>query len=233
MIGIYKITSPSNKVYIGQTTNYDKRYSAYKNYKCKSQPKLYNSLEKYGFSSHSIELIKECLIEELNYYERYYQEYYDSVLNGLNLRYTATTDKSGYMSDDSKAKMSKAWENRVADYEHLKPYYFTNGQKHLAETKQKISNSLKGKKKSPEHISKLWQNQKGAKMPKRSEATKQLQSINNGKNRAVIQMDLQGNYITEYRSVMEACRILGISRNISSCCSGKLASSGGFKWKYK
>jgi group I intron endonuclease len=233
MIGIYKITSPSNKVYIGQTTNYDKRYSAYKNHKCKRQPKLYNSLEKYGFSNHSIELIKECLVEELNYYERYYQEYYDSVLNGLNLRYTATTDKSGYMSEDSKQKMSDAWINREANFEQLKPYYFIKGQKHLAETKQKISNSLKGKKKSPEHIAKIQATLKTIQMPKRSEATKQLQSFNNGKNRAVIQMDLQGNYIAEFRSTLEACRILGVSRNISACCLGKLKQAGGYKWKYK
>lgn len=233
MIGIYKITSPSNKIYIGQTVNFSKRLSAYKNHKCKMQPKLFNSLEKYGFENHTIELIKECTIEDLNYFERYYQEYYNSVLDGLNLRYTGTTDKSGYMSEESKSKMSESWGNREPHYEHLKEYYFKVGQKHLESTKEKISKSLKGKKKSPEHIAKLWQNQKGAKMPKRGEETKKLQSINNGKNRAVIQMDLDGNYIAEYRSIIEAVMILGVSRNISACCSGKLKQSGGFKWKYK
>jgi len=234
MIGIYKITSPSNKVYIGQTTNYDKRYSAYKNHKCKRQPKLYNSLEKYGFSNHSIELIKECLVEELNYYERYYQEYYNSVLNGLNLRYTATTDKSGYMSDDSKAKMSESRKGIIFSdewKENLGKVW--KGRKHTEETKLKMSLSAKGKQKSPEHIAKIQATLKTIQMPKRSEATKQLQSLNNGKNRAVIQMDLQGNYIAEFRSTLEACRILGVSRNISACCLGKLKQSGGFKWKYK
>jgi ribonuclease G len=102
MIGIYKITSPSGKIYIGQTTNYSKRHNAYKNHKCKLQPKLFASIEKYGFINHIIEIVKECEVKDLNYYERYYQEYYESVLNGLNLRYTATTDKSGFMSEESK-----------------------------------------------------------------------------------------------------------------------------------
>ena len=85
MIVIYKITSPSGKIYIGQTTNYSKRHNAYKNHKCKGQPKLFASIEKYGFINHTIEIIKECQVEDLNYYERYYQEYYESVLDGLNL----------------------------------------------------------------------------------------------------------------------------------------------------
>jgi|APGre2960657404_1045060.scaffolds.fasta_scaffold30037_3 group I intron endonuclease len=234
MIGIYKITSPSNKVYIGQTTNYAKRYSAYKNHKCKRQPKLYNSLNKYGFENHKIELILECLESELNYYERYYQEYYNSVLDGLNLRYTATTDKSGFMSNETKQKMSDSKKGIVFTdewKENLGKVW--KGRKHTEETKLKMSLASKGKKKSSEHIAKLWQNQKGAKMPKRSEATKQLQSLNNGKNRAVLQYDLDMNFIAEYRSAMEATRQLGISRNITSCCQGKLKQSGGFIWRYK
>ena len=43
MIGIYKITSPSNKIYIGQTTNYKKRLGDYYNLNCINQIKLYNS----------------------------------------------------------------------------------------------------------------------------------------------------------------------------------------------
>jgi 2-C-methyl-D-erythritol 4-phosphate cytidylyltransferase len=33
MIGIYKITSPNKRVYIGQTINYNKRLVSYKNIK--------------------------------------------------------------------------------------------------------------------------------------------------------------------------------------------------------
>lgn len=234
MIGIYKITSPTNKVYIGQTTNYDKRYSAYKNHKCKGQPKLFNSLNKYGFDTHQIDLIRNCSLDELNHYERHYQEYYNSVVDGLNLRYTATNSKSGYMSEESKKKMSESRKGIIFNDEwkaNLAKVWI--GRKHTEETKLKMSNAGKGKKKSAEHIAKLWQNQKGAIMPKRSEETKMLQSLNNGKSKAVIQMDLDGNFIAEFRSASEAVRIVNISRNIGACCLGKLETSGGYKWKFK
>jgi group I intron endonuclease len=173
MIGIYKITSPSGKIYIGQTTNYSKRYNAYKNHKCKGQPKLFASIEKYGFINHTIEIIKECQVEDLNYYERYYQEYYESVLNGLNLRYTATTDKSGFMSEETKKKMSDSGKGKIITEEWRKNLGLVwLGRKHTDETKKKMSEAAKGKEKSAEHIAKLPQNQKGFKKKPHSEETK-------------------------------------------------------------
>ena len=44
--GIYKVTSPTNKVYIGQTINLSRRESEYKKIQCKAQPKLFYSLKK-------------------------------------------------------------------------------------------------------------------------------------------------------------------------------------------
>ena len=41
--GIYKITSPTNKVYIGQSYNINKRVNHYSNLLCKGQPKLFQS----------------------------------------------------------------------------------------------------------------------------------------------------------------------------------------------
>jgi group I intron endonuclease len=58
MQGIYKITSPSGKIYIGQSTNIEKRVSRYKSLSCKKQTKLYNSLRKYGWCSHIFEIIE-------------------------------------------------------------------------------------------------------------------------------------------------------------------------------
>ena len=48
MIGIYKITSPTKKIYIGQSINIEYRIESYKKLiRCKKQIKLYNSLKKY------------------------------------------------------------------------------------------------------------------------------------------------------------------------------------------
>jgi len=44
---IYKITNPSGKIYIGQTTNIHIRKSKYKNSNCKNQTRLFNSIKKY------------------------------------------------------------------------------------------------------------------------------------------------------------------------------------------
>lgn len=44
--GIYKITSPNKKVYIGQSKNVHQRFIRYKRGDCKGQKKLYNSINK-------------------------------------------------------------------------------------------------------------------------------------------------------------------------------------------
>jgi group I intron endonuclease len=108
MIGIYKITSPTNKIYIGQSINIDLRFKYYKYLKCKSQKKLYNSLLKYGFEAHVFEVICECEIHQLNDKERYYQEFYNSVNDGLNCSYTKTNDKSGKHSEETIKNIKKS-----------------------------------------------------------------------------------------------------------------------------
>ena len=72
MVGIYKITSPSSKIYIGQTNNFKKRFEVYKNKRCFSQPRLYSSFLKYGVENHKIEIIEKCDITKLNERERYW-----------------------------------------------------------------------------------------------------------------------------------------------------------------
>lgn len=108
--GIYKITSPKNRIYIGQALCIRKRWAAYKNGHHKTQPLLSRSLNKYGVDNHKFEILTTCSIEELNDLERYYQEVYN-VLDkriGLNLRYTASSDRSGHLSDEHKANISKS-----------------------------------------------------------------------------------------------------------------------------
>ena len=56
MIGIYKITSPTNKVYIGSSNNIFNRWCSYKNLKCLTQTKLYRSFLKHGVDNHVFEI---------------------------------------------------------------------------------------------------------------------------------------------------------------------------------
>jgi group I intron endonuclease len=136
MIGIYKITSPSSKVYIGQSVNIERRFLDYKKSLKKQQIKHFKSIKKYGYENHIFEVIEECSIEFLNERERYWQEYYDCVENGLNCRYTKTHERSGKFSKDTIKKMK----NKNIDY--LKGNSFRTGIKHTEEIKQQIRNTL-------------------------------------------------------------------------------------------
>lgn len=233
MIGIYKITSPSGKIYIGQTTNFIKRKNYYKNGAKQYQVRIYNSLQKYGYDAHTIEFIEECLVENLNERERHWQEFYDVIgENGLNCRLTATNDKSGFLSESSKHKLSIAKKKVVIDGEWREKFaYDWSGKNHSEETKRKMSESAKGKKKTSEHISKLPQNQKGYKPKPRSEEFRLNQKLFNGKSRAVSQYDKNDILINQFISVAEAKRQTGI-KTINSVVLGKTNTAGGFKWKY-
>ena len=65
MIGIYKITSPSGKIYIGQSKNIEKRFKAYYKKLGKNQPRLYRSFKKYGIKQHNFEIQEKCLFKQL------------------------------------------------------------------------------------------------------------------------------------------------------------------------
>jgi group I intron endonuclease len=109
MIGIYKITSPTKRIYIGQSINIERRFNSYyRLIHCEKQIKLYRSFLKYGINKHKFEIICECEILELNDKERYYQDLYNVLKNGLNCSLTKSSDRNGKMSDESKIKMSNA-----------------------------------------------------------------------------------------------------------------------------
>lgn len=90
MIGIYKITSPKKRVYIGQSIDIQYQFATYKRMDCKGQTRLYASLKKHGVEKHTFEIICECELNELNEKERYYQELYNTLDKGLNCQYVKT-----------------------------------------------------------------------------------------------------------------------------------------------
>lgn len=156
MIGIYKITSPTGKVYIGQSVNVEKRLKDYKALKCKKQPRIYKSFLKYGYDKHKVEVVEECSISELNDRERYYQEFFNCIgKNGLNCMLTFSSDKSGTHSKETRDKISIANKNpskqtRLNMSNGQKGRVFTEemrrkvsiahtGRKHTLETRLKIA----------------------------------------------------------------------------------------------
>jgi group I intron endonuclease len=86
---IYKVTSPNNEIYIGQTINIRKRKYSYKKEQFKKQTKLWRNCSFYNWNPiDTFEVIDECLCGEdktnLNEKEIYWISYYDSYKNGLN-----------------------------------------------------------------------------------------------------------------------------------------------------
>ena len=107
MICIYKITSPTGRIYVGQTVNLLARKNHYKNLHFKKQKRLYASVIKHGWENHTFEVLENCSVSVLNEKERFYQDLFNVIgENGLNLRLTKSDDKSGYLSEYSKNKIS-------------------------------------------------------------------------------------------------------------------------------
>ena len=157
MIGIYKITSPTGRVYIGQSVNIERRWECYSSLKSKQQVRLYSSLKKYGPDNHLFEVICECSIEELNALERSYQEQYDVLgPKGLNSRLVNKDGRSGTLHKDVKKKISDKLTGRKIPREivdkwmkNKKPYVRTD------EIKDKARQKMKGRTFSEEHKLKL------------------------------------------------------------------------------
>lgn len=153
LVGIYKITSPSNKIYIGQSVNIIQRQQDYKDHRCKGQRKLYHSILKYGWEQHIFEIIEECELTHLDEAETWWKHYYgiQCVENGLNCFYT--DGKGGYKSEETKKRMSESSKGK------------TLGFKFTIESKLKMSINGKGKnlgrKYKPEHCLKISEAKKG------------------------------------------------------------------------
>lgn len=154
MIGIYKITSPSKKVYIGQSINIEMRFGKYKGLHCKNQILLYNSFVKYGFENHLFEILCECEVLELNDKERYYQDLHSAMgIKGLNCFLTKSSDKSGKLSEQIKTKIGNANRIRIVSEEtrlKMSKRSIGNksmlGKKHSDKVRQDMSERMKGNK---------------------------------------------------------------------------------------
>ena len=132
--GIYKITNPEGKVYIGKSRNLDTRFDRYSKYKTTGrQPKLFDSFDEYGFENHTFDKLDKNV--EL---ETYYIAEYNSYNNGLN----ANKGGGGVVShsEESRTKISIAGKlnkgKRVVSHR--------KGKTIPDEVKMKISKTKKG-----------------------------------------------------------------------------------------
>lgn len=202
--GIYKITSPTGKVYIGEALNLKSRCSFYLNpNRIKKQRAIYNSLIKHSVNQHTIEIIEFCSPDKLLLRERFWQEHYNSVKEGLNCFLSSTKNKKKELSKDTKKIMS--------------------------EKSKGCNNGFFNKKHSKESLLKISENSKGCNNPNygskfKTEEWLLKQSVSNSKKHLKI-IDTITNEIKIFINSKQVANYLGCSSSTvrtSKLCGFKI-----------
>lgn len=151
--GIYTITSPSGKMYIGQTINLYSREKSYRLVRCKSQTKLYYSIKKHGWEAHQFQAImplKDNLPQSImTYWEQFFIDFYRN--NGIELLNIREAGTRGRLSEETKKKMSASLKTRphkpCSIETKLKLSIINTGKKQTKETndKKRVSMLNRGK----------------------------------------------------------------------------------------
>lgn len=110
-----------------------------------------------------------------------------------------------------------------------------SGYKHSQEIKELLSQKRKGIKYSEQTLRRMSESHKGKRLSEQAKAKI---------SKPVIQLDLNGNIIARWKSIAEACRVLGFKSKskISECCKNRRKLRGkyinkptayGYKWKFE
>lgn len=198
MIGIYKITNPNGKIYIGSSINLDNRINFHKKYfNGSSCLLLKQSLEKYGPENHQFDIIEEVTdISILYSRERYYIEMFDSFKNGLNMKIP-----QGEYSQEIKDKISNSLKGRKGAW---KCKTRTEHSQWLKENGSGLSY-----KRTPKHKENLSKMMKDVWECKRDEIGKKISQNKIGKGLKPIKCHTLN---IKFESLKEASEVLGISK---------------------
>jgi len=227
---IYKITNPKGRIYIGLTSNLKKRIRFYEKGFSKDQRLLHRSIIKYGFKSHSFEVIdsfksdihyangKEIFwIRTMMSFRKQWPEQ-----NGMNLTKGGRGTLGVKKSEDFR---KKARERNI-------------GKTIPAEVKLKISQSMKGKQNSLGVRQSQYTKEKRASKLRGRKMTEEMRLQYKKQNtklrgKAITQYDLNNNKIRDYVCINEASEQLSINRNlISFVVNGRQKSTKGYIFKY-
>jgi len=209
---IYKLTSPSGKIYIGQTQCLYKRFNDYR--KPKANQYLMKAILKYGLENIIVDILEKDV--ELGLLDEREQFYLDTLqpfdVNGYNICKEASTTRGRKRPLEEMQGSSDYMTGRVGELNH---FY---GKKHSKESKQKQRDAKLGKKQSKETCDKKSKSMMGV------------------MNKPIHQYDLQDNFIKEWSSISEA--YLSLNKKITNgcinlACKGKIKTAFGYKWKYK
>jgi group I intron endonuclease len=230
---IYKITSPTGRIYIGKTTRLNDRISYYRNNNNKSQKMISNSISKYGWDNHIFEVIDESPVDTLNDLEtKYIKEYnsfhYDNS-NGMNLTRGGEGLSGRKLSAETIAKQIA---KRI-------------GTKRSDATKKLMSDLKKGKApsctlnpKTEYFLQQARQNMLG-RIVSEDEKNKRKQTRLDRlikQHESILQINPENNNIIKEWVMLpkDIAHIFSIDdTNIVKCLNGKLNTCKGYIWKYK
>ena len=164
MITIYKLTAPNGKSYIGQTNDIHERFLSYSHLRCKGQPKLYQSLKKYGWENFNREILEYVSNEVSDEYEQHYISKFKCCETGLNLDSGGTKNKRHSPETIQKIKDKRALQTMMphTDAAKLKIGIASKSQDRTKERYEKVSNTLMGHSISKETRDKISSTLKGS-----------------------------------------------------------------------
>ena len=247
---IYKITNKiNNKVYIGQTSRkngFKDRYRSkgvgiervYNRHKILKDNgydyniHLFEAIEKYGFENFDVTEIFDVAFskEELNIKEKLWINYYDSYKKGYNnnLGGEGNGGCEGFKRENNPA--SKPVVQLSINGDFIKEWKcMTDATDFLDVKVSKICSVCKGVNKTAGGYVWVYSDvyySEDYKFKFKPHGLTKLEPV--------IQMDLEGNYINKYNSVLEASKSSSIKKSlIFRCCSGERKSGGGYIWVYE
>jgi group I intron endonuclease len=224
---VYKITSPTGRVYIGQTFDMNRRYQAYSKLRCKTQTRLYASLLKHGFDEHNIEVLYAAMTTPSNLISleaEFISQFNSTGSNGLNVLSSGaeyqkrSSPRMPYVaSEETRRKISEGNKGKV-----ISPF-------------QRMKMSINNPMRNPDNRRKMKEALSSPDVKRKmSDIQKRLKSINNPLNKAVIQSNIDGSFVAEHISASEAARVINTTNGrIADCCRGVRKTHKGFLWRYK
>lgn len=234
---VYKIISPSNRIYVGSTINIKSRWAKYKRLECESQIKLYRSFLKYGVENHTFEIIWEGNIVEMKEKETFLGTNLNVIIEGLNCILPKLGEKYSTMCIETRNKFKLNFKGKKHTKEAKLKISQKNknnkhnlGNKHSLETKDKISKIHKGRIFSEEHKNKI----KIKTLNNINVSINNLKNTSIKKQKIILQYTLDNQFIKEWSSIIKAAKELNIhASSISNVCLNKVKTAGKFKWRYK
>ena len=235
MIGIYKIISPSNKTYIGQSINIKNRKAQYMMLdKSCIGPKLYNSLQKYGPENHKFEIIEECDLEQLNKRETYWKHVYIDEYGWEKALFCELYDNGGGPRSEeikNKIKMNSLGKNSRSILQYDLQGNFIKKWLSIKEAEDIYGKAIKSVLSGDINTAGkfIWRYENDPIMKNNFVLPTHKLS------KPVNQIDMiTGETIKTWNSVADINRELHYpTSNISACCNNKQKTAYGYKWKYK